>query len=99
MRTNTKQVSMQIQEHVLSYYNREELARELTNAKIGNQWEYQTANQLVDDGCFLIYHDDVKTFLNGLGINPTNKEYDELKSWNLYKRLLAREIVKLCKVK
>ena len=40
------------------------------------------------------YNDDVKDFLNSLGINRENKEYSSDKMWNLYALLIYREIEK-----
>ena len=95
MRTNTKIVSNKIQEHILEYYTIEELKEQV---KVFDYLPttYHALIEMVQGGCFLIYYEDVKNFLNGLGINPTNKEYDDLKSWDLYKHLIAREGVKLC---
>lgn len=39
-------------------------------------------------------NDDITTFLNSLGINPTNKEYDSEKERNLFSLLIYREIEK-----
>jgi len=43
---------------------------------------------------FLQYDDDVKEFLNSLGINPGGKIYESSTVWNLYAILIYREIVK-----
>ena len=43
---------------------------------------------------FHIYFDDIKEFLNGLGINPEFKEYPDEKSLKLYHYLIFREIFK-----
>ena len=41
---------------------------------------------------FEYYYDGVKDFLNGLGINPTNKEYSDSDSIKLYHYLIFKEI-------
>lgn len=56
---------------------------------------YQTALDWAEGGSALIYHTEVKEFLNSLGINETNKRFDDDKSWKLYCHLVAREITKL----
>jgi hypothetical protein len=48
-------------------------------------------------GSFLIYHGDVKNFLNSLGINPENKEYSDDKSWLLYCHLCGQAVERVCK--
>ena len=40
------------------------------------------------------YDDDIKDFLNSLGINNENKEYSSSKMWNLFALLIYREIEK-----
>jgi hypothetical protein len=39
------------------------------------------------------YH-EIKDFLNGLGINPTNKEYPDDRSMDLYHYLIYNEMLK-----
>lgn len=41
---------------------------------------------------FYFYTRDIKNFLNSLGINPSNKEFDSEKSLKLYHNLIWREI-------
>lgn len=95
MRTNTKIVSNKIQEHIKEYYTIEELKEQV---KVFDYLPttYHAIIELVQGGCFLIYNEDVKDFLNGLGINPEGKKYAPEKSWDLYKHLIAREGEKLC---
>ncbi len=91
MNTNTNAVRKQVQEHILNQYNIEDLKQELDNLNDGRiaHTIYHAAAYMVQGGCFIVYYDDVKNFLNGLGINPNNKEYSDEKSWELYKHLIA----------
>lgn len=41
---------------------------------------------------FATYDNEIKDFLNSLGINPENKEYSSDKMWSLYGLLIYREI-------
>ena len=41
-------------------------------------------SRMVEGGCFRIYYDDIKEFINTTGLNPDKKEYDNEKSWQLY---------------
>lgn len=101
MRTTSKEVIAKLKEHVLKSFTPEDfnvetseqaLSSQINCMRIGNDNNYRTALHLVDGGSFLIYHNDIKDFLNSLGINPSNKEYTDQQSWDLYKHLLAREI-------
>ena len=91
--TNSNEVRKAIQEHIKSYYeNIDDLKSELDNlndVRLGNYSIYHAASYMVQGGSFLCYYSDVKEFLNSLGINPTNKEYTDKKSWELYKHLIA----------
>jgi hypothetical protein len=92
LNTNSNEVRKAVQDHIKAYYeNIDDLRRELDNLNDGRiiRSIYQAGAYMVQGGCFLIYYGDVKDFLNGLGINPTNKEYTDEKSWELYKHLIA----------
>ena len=91
LKTNSNIVRKKVQEHIREYYeNIDDLKNELDNLKsFNNNSVYQAGVYMVQGGCFLIYHSDIKDFLNGLGINPENKEYTDEKSWELYKHLIA----------
>ena len=92
MRTNCKQIRDAIRAHILEYYTPEELKTQVKAIKCNTYpTDYSVVYYMVTGGCFLVYHNDVKTFLNSLGINPTNKEYDNVKSWELYCHLIARD--------
>ena len=43
---------------------------------------------------FPAYTEDIKNFLNSLGINKENREFSADKMWNLYALLIYREIEK-----
>lgn len=98
MRTNTKIVSDKVKEHILNAMSLQDLKDNVKALQWGNKGEYQASKELVEGGSFLCYYQDVKEFLNGLGINPENKEYSDEKSWNLYIHLLASNIEKLLKI-
>lgn len=98
MKTNSKAVRELVQKHILENIESLDVLKANLKAVSGTpdtSTVYSQAKYLVDGGSFLVYHCDVKDFLNGLGINPTNKEYDDMKSWELYKHLVASEIEKL----
>lgn len=71
------------------------LVDQISHMEYNNRGTYKTALDWVEGGGALIYHGEVKDFLNSLGINPTNQEYTDDKSWRLYCHLVAREITKL----
>lgn len=97
MRTTNKEVVNKIREHILEFYNLEDLRAEIEGLDYISDYYYHRAKYMVQGGCFLCYYHNVKEFLNSLGINPTNKEYSDDKSWELYKHLIAREVEKLLK--
>ena len=97
--TNSKQVKELVRAHIMEHQESdlELLKANIKALKYNNRSVYQAGVDMVMGGSFLIYHGDVKDFLNGLGINPENKEYTDQKSWDLYVHLVAREIEKLIK--
>lgn len=103
MTTNSKVVKEMIQKHILEYQTIEELKENIKHYLQPRNYGtftstptiYIAISDFVDDGFFLVYTSDVVEFLNSLGINPTNKEYDTQKTWNLYKHLIAREGARL----
>ena len=97
MRTNTKEVKNRIREHILDFYTMEELKSNIEGLDYVGYTTYAKAQYMVQGGCFLVYYVNIKDFLNGLGINPNNKEYSDEKSWELYKHLIAREVEAMLK--
>lgn len=95
MRTNSNEVKKQVQNHIKEYYTKKELKEQINYMSYGNKSMYNLALEMVQGGCFLIYNEEVKNFLNGLGINPNNKEYEDTKSWDLYCHLIAYNIEKI----
>lgn len=105
MRTTSKQVIAKLQEHILDEFGTDNgwdtdnkvdnLVKQITSMRHDNENNYMTAVRQVEGGGFLIYHEEVKDFLNSLGTNPDNKEYSDEDSWKLYIHLLAREISKI----
>lgn len=91
MKTNTNIVRKQVQKHIKEYFTKEGLKEQLDYMSGGHYQHtiYRSAYSMVQGGCFLVYQEDVKDFLNDLGINPSNKEYEDIKSWELYCHLVA----------
>jgi len=94
MKSNTKIVMEQVKAHVLEYFTIEELKTQVKAITyMGNA--YTIGAELVAGGSFLIYNEEINDFLNGLGINPEGKEYDDQKSFDQYKHMVARQVEKL----
>lgn len=92
LNTNCKEVKNQIRAHIQEFMTPSELkanAEALIDKQ--NPTLYHAVKKMVQGGSFLCYYNDVKNFLNGLGINPENKEYSDEKSWELYCHLIARD--------
>lgn len=90
--TNTKEVKKQIRAHIQEFMTPLELkanAEALIDRQ--NPTLYHAVRHMAEGGSFLCYYDEVKDFLNSLGINPDNKKYSDEKSWELYCHLIARD--------
>jgi len=105
MRSNTKIVREKVRNHIFSFCenngNEEACLDELRDnreaARHHDMTDYQAGVELVKGGSFLVYHYEVKEFLNSLDINPQGKEYSDEKSWNLYCHLVSSELEKMLK--
>jgi hypothetical protein len=90
-----KQWTRTVGDRTVPYTAHELLNEQIQAMKYGDKTTYQTALDYVEGGSLLVYYYDVQQFLDGLGINPTGKEYTNEKSWRLYCHLVAREITKM----
>ena len=95
-KSNCKEVKTAIREHILQFYSPVDLFEQVEYLKkYGDnrmpKTNYHAVKYMVEGGCFLIYNHNIVDFLNGLGINPTGKQYDSQKSFDLYCHLLARD--------
>ncbi len=67
--------------------------RDQLDALIWGTRTYKDASRdLVEGGKYLVYYHDIRAWLNGLGINDTNVEYDDQAVWDKYIALITREI-------
>lgn len=90
--TNRKEVKELVRKHILEYFTPEELKVNAEGMKDSQHLTiYHCVKAMVEGGSFLCYFDEVITFLNSLGINPDNKDYEPQKSWELYCHLIARD--------
>lgn len=106
MKAHNKQVVSKLQQHILEGFDPRDfdietplqaLKLQIEYMKHDHETDYDAGTRYVEGGGYLVYHGEVQEFLNGLGINPDGKEYDEQDSWRLYVHLLAREISELVK--
>lgn len=92
MKTNCKAVKQVIRTHIQEYYTPEELKTEIEGIKCPYYpTAYHAAYYMAEGGCFLIYTCEINDFINSLGINSDNKQYDDEKTFKLYCHLIARE--------
>lgn len=109
MRSTTKSVVNQIQEHVLNHFTEDygwevgtpetNLRDQIESMAYPNESVYQTAKRWVEGGSALVYYGEQREFLDSLDINPKNKTFTDQQVFDTYVALLAREITKLVEVK
>lgn len=104
MNTNSKQVRDAMKDHVISFFtadNEDAIAALTEQAKTiicdNIPTLYHAGKHMAEGGCFLIYNGDIADFLNGLGINPTGKQYDEMRSFNLYSHLCGLAVERIAR--
>lgn len=93
--SNRKEVSENIQAHILDYYDSPEdfIEQMDTMDWLPNNWK--RGEQLAEDGSYEIYYEDQRKFLDDLKINPKGKDFGDDKVFNMYKSLIGRESAKL----
>jgi hypothetical protein len=100
MKSYSTQVRQAIQLHVLDHYDERGargLLEDFNAVRTNRDTDESASRRLVEDGNFLIWYDDQRNYLNGLGINDTKKEYSDDEVFNKYVALLAREILNIIK--
>lgn len=104
MKSTTKIVKDKINAHILEYFHPDFFGggmSEIDNLKDQLSvfdympTDYAKGKYMAEGGTFLIYTKDQEEFLNGLGINPDNKEYPDHKIFEQYCHLIARQIAEL----
>lgn len=92
--TYNKEIISKNQEHILGFMSLEDFKEQVKAMKAVN--DYHAIKEMVQGGFFLIYNGDIEKYLNeDLCTNPSGKEYEEMKSFELYCHLLARDGAKL----
>lgn len=93
--SNRKEVSENIQAHILEYYDKPEDFLEQMDAMDYLPTKWRAGEELAKGGSYLIYNGDMSDFLNELKINPKGKTFSEDKAFNMYTSLIGRESAKL----
>lgn len=107
VRSNTRGVQRALREHILDRYSPEAVGEEGNpeyTAVGGLKADVEAAADprnpngamnIVQGGNFEIYYDDVRKFIDSLGLRKSKPEYSDDETWNLYTQLLSREIKNL----
>lgn len=93
--SNRKEVSENIQAHILDYYDSPEDFIEQMDAMSYLPTKWKAGEELAKGGSYLIYNGDMSDFLNELKINPKGKTFSEDKAFDMYTSLVGRESAKL----
>ena len=92
--SNRKEVSENIQAHILDYYDSpEDFMSQMEYMHEPTMWH--AGQRIAEGGSYLIYNDDMAEFLDSLKINPKGKKFDSDKSFQMYTSLVGRESEKL----
>ena len=104
MKSTTTSVKNKINEHILSYFDKDmggDSDNTLDNLKQQLKsfdympTDYAKGVYMAEGGTFLIYYVEQRDFLNSLGINPDNKEYSDNKVFEQYCHLIGRQVAEL----
>lgn len=90
-KSNRKEVSDNIQSHILSHYENPVDFMEQMDAMDYLPTRWHAGEELAKGGSYLIYTDDQRKFLDGLNINPKGKTFGDDKVSSMYNSLVGRE--------
>ena len=90
-KSNRKEVSDNIQAHILSYYDNPVDFMEQMDAMDYLPTKWRQGEEIAKGGSYLIYNDDMSDYLDSLKINPKGKKFSEDKAFNMYTSLVGRE--------
>lgn len=93
--SNRKEVSENIQAHILEYYDKPEDFVQQMDAMDYLPTKWHSGEELAKGGSYLIYYDDQRDFLDSLKINPKGKEFSDDRVFQTYTSLIGRESAKL----
>lgn len=93
--SNRKEVSDNIQAHILEYYDNPVDFMEQMDAMDYLPTRWRAGEEIARGGSYLIYNGDMAEFLDSLGINPKGKTFSEDKSFDMYTSLVGRESERL----
>ena len=92
--SNRKEVSENIQAHILEYYDSpEDFISQMDYMRAPTMWH--AGEELASGGSYLIYYDDQRKFLDDLKINPKGKKFSDDRVFQTYTSLVGRESAKL----
>ena len=90
-KSNRKEVSDNIQAHILSYYDNPVDFMEQMDAMDYLPTKWRQGEEIAKGGSYLIYNKDMSDYLDNLKINPKGKKFSEDKAFNMYTSLVGRE--------
>ena len=93
--SNRKEVSDNIQAHILEHYDNPVDFMEQMDAMDYLPTRWRAGEELASGGSYLIYYDDQRDFLNSLNINPKGKEFSDDRVAQTYNSLIGRESERL----
>lgn len=93
--SNRKEVSDNIQAHILEHYDSPVDFMEQMDAFDYLPTKWKAGEEIAKGGSYLTYNEDMANYLNDLNINPKGKKFSEEKSFEIYTSLVGRESEKL----
>lgn len=93
--SNRKEVSENIQAHILDYYDSPQDFVEQMDAMDYLPTKWRAGEELAKGGSYMVYYDEQREFLDSLKINPSGKKFSDDKVFQTYTSLVGRESAKL----
>lgn len=93
--SNRKEVSENIQAHILDYYDSPDDFVEQMDVFNNLPTKWHVGQEMAKQGFYEIYYDDQRKFLDSLKINPKSKNFSDDRVFETYASLIGRESAKL----
>ena len=93
--SNRKEVSDNIQAHILEYYDNPVDFMEQMDVFNNMPTRWHAGQEMAKQGFYDIYYDDQREFLESLNINPKGKSFSDDRVFQTYSSLIGRESERL----
>jgi hypothetical protein len=83
------EIDNKVIEHIKEYYSKQELRDQIDYMNYNKRYDIDVLKEMVNGGCFLIYHKDIIPYMNSLELRLRYSFDNTDKAWSDYVNLIA----------